>query len=123
MSCCTGERAPCHLLRFCRRQGIKTAFEEVVFKILDTPSLLQSSFAAFRVQRLECHTAEHHRSAQPAAERLMLPIAEKHSAVYAIQGSREDAFAGLAQAHSPWGLARWMRRASARPQGLGCRPA
>ena len=29
------------------RQGIKTAFEEVVFKILDTPSLLQSSSPVF----------------------------------------------------------------------------
>ena len=27
----------------CSRQGIKQAFEEVVFKILDTPSLLQST--------------------------------------------------------------------------------
>ena len=29
--------------RALRRQGIKQAFEEVVFKILDTPSLLQSA--------------------------------------------------------------------------------
>ena len=30
-------------VNFLRRQGIKQAFEEVVFKILDTPSLLQST--------------------------------------------------------------------------------